>query len=347
MLEEALKLEKTRIYLTGATGWLGHYVARTLRIGPPDDAIPEFTAGFELVSLVPPGDNIKPLQDIGAKVVIGDIRDETACKEFLHDAQGGILLHLAGIIHPRRAHDFVDINTMGTFNLHNIACQTGVRRMVVMSSNSPIGCNPTPYHVFTEESQFNPYMGYGRSKHLMELELRKHMAEDDGTQIVIIRAPWFYGPYQPFRQTKFFSMIKAGRFPIVGSGNNRRSMAYIGNLTLGILCAAFHERASGETYWIADERPYTMNEIIETVQTVMREDFGMETAKGTIKVPSFLSEIALVLDKVIQGVGFYNQEIIFATGSRRILNPLPITKPKDRIINGTFQGDSAISKCSL
>ena len=53
-----------------------------------------------------------------------------------------------------------------------------------------------------------------------------------------MRAPWFYGPHQPARQTLFFKMIQAGRLPILGDGSQRRSMAYVDNLCQGLLLAA-------------------------------------------------------------------------------------------------------------
>jgi nucleoside-diphosphate-sugar epimerase len=103
-------------------------------------------------------------------------------------------------------------------------------RAVVVSSNSPCGCNPHPDHLFDEHSPFNPYMHYGRSKMEMELAIRERAAR---LETVIIRAPWFYGPNQPPRQTLFFQMIRDGKGPIVGSGTNLRSMAYVDNLCQG------------------------------------------------------------------------------------------------------------------
>ena len=57
-------------------------------------------------------------------------------------------------------------------------------------------------------------------------------------ETVIVRPPWFYGPYQPPRQSLFFRMIRDGKAPIVGDGNNLRSMAYIDNLSQGLILAA-------------------------------------------------------------------------------------------------------------
>jgi nucleoside-diphosphate-sugar epimerase len=52
-----------------------------------------------------------------------------------------------------------------------------------------------------------------------------------------------------------------------------------------------------------------MNFIVKTINDVMRNDFGFKTKKNTIKLPSFLGDIAYFLDKTIQAFGFYNQKI--------------------------------------
>jgi nucleoside-diphosphate-sugar epimerase len=60
-------------------------------------------------------------------------------------------------------------------------------------------------------------------------------------------------------------MIKQGKAPIAGDGEARRSMSYVDNAALGLLLAAAKPEAGGETYWIADERAYSMNEIVNSV----------------------------------------------------------------------------------
>jgi nucleoside-diphosphate-sugar epimerase len=88
-------------------------------------------------------------------------------------------------------------------------------------------------------------------------------------ECVIIRPPWFYGPGQPPRQTEFFRMIRDGRMPRVGSGENRRSMAYTDNIVQGLLLCERTPAAAGRTYWIADRHAYSMNEIVQTVGDVL------------------------------------------------------------------------------
>ena len=259
--------------------------------------------------LLQAGDDERELRRRGVETVVGDIRDVETISAFVKGAEGGILIHTAGVIHPPGRTTLLDeINHRGTLALADAAQQAGIKRLVAMSSNSPMGANPTPDHLFSEDSPYNPYMGYGRSKHLMELGLRRRIAAG-GMEIVIVRAPWFYGPGQPPRQNLFFSMIKEGRFPIIGGGENRRSMVFTDTLAQGILLAAKHPDAAGEIFWIADERAYPMAEIIETVATVLRDDFGMQVSGRRPHLPGFIADGARVADTMLQAAGLYHQKI--------------------------------------
>ena len=304
----SLQLDAPLALITGANGWLGGRVVEALTTGLPDASAVN-SDGIKIRALVPAGENVAALRAAGVEIVSGDIRDGQARDALMQGAQGAVLIHLAGIIHPRRVADFEAINTQGAIELVAAARRAGVKRAVVMSSNSPIGCNPHPDHRFDEDSPYHPYMGYGRSKWLMELALRKEIAAGGPTQIVILRAPWFYGPNQPPRQTQFFRLIKDGKFPMIGSGVNRRSMGYTDNLAQGVLLAAAHPAAAGQIFWIADETPYTMNEIIATVRAVLREDFGFAVKDKAPRAPGFVSDIATLVDATLQGVGVYQQQI--------------------------------------
>ncbi len=303
-----IRLEAPLVLITGANGWLGGRVVEALTAGLPDtQAITP--GGMKLRALVPAGEDTAALREKGADIVVGDVRDAEARAAFFRDAEGAVLIHLAGIIHPPKVADFFSINTQGTLDLVASAREARVRRAVVMSSNSPLGCNPHPDHRFDEESPYNPYMGYGRSKFLMERALRREIAAGSPLEIVILRAPWFYGPNQPRRQTLFFQMVRDGKFPIVGSGRNRRSMGYTDNLAQGTLRAAAHPAAAGEIFWIADEIPYTMNEIVDTVRAVLRDDFGLAVKAETLRVPGVIGDVATLVDAALQSVGVYQQKI--------------------------------------
>jgi nucleoside-diphosphate-sugar epimerase len=238
----------------------------------------------------------------------GDLHDPSTCARFCEGARGATLIHTAGVIHPRRVREFYEVNVEATARLLEAAVAAGVRRAVVVSSNSPCGCNPTRIHRFDESSPYHPYMNYGRSK--MQMEQAVAALGDSGRiETVIIRAPWFYGPYQPPRQSLFFRMIRDGQAPIVGDGDNLRSMAYIDNLCQGLLLAARTPAAAGRTYWIADERPYTMNEVIDTVERLLEAEFAIPCAHKRLRLPGPASDLARLADAALQGLGLYHQKI--------------------------------------
>jgi nucleoside-diphosphate-sugar epimerase len=296
------------IALTGANGWLGRRVAAMIARG-----LPEFGIGplrVRLRCLLQPNEPSADLRGLGAEITAGDLRDREAVRVFLADAKGGLVIHTAGVIHPAwSTRDFDEINVEGTARLLSASIDAGVRRMVVMSSNSPFGANRHSEDRFDEASPYHPYMGYGRSKWRMEVLLRAAMGQAEAPEIAIVRAPWFYGPGQPPRQTLFFSMIRNGRFPLFGKGDNRRSMAYVDTLAQGMLACAAAPQARNQIYWMADERPYTVREIVETVKASLRDDFGMTVKDSNPVLPMQVASSARVTDRVLQSIGLYHQKI--------------------------------------
>jgi nucleoside-diphosphate-sugar epimerase len=297
--------------VTGYPGWLGNRLLHFLHEPHPDYPAHLQQPRFERVRcLVLPGTDTAAISSRrpDVELVEGDIRDPAAVGRLCAGAEGATAFHLAGIIHPKRIQELFDINTQGTRHLLAAASAAGVRRIVATSSNSPAGASRNPATRFDENAPYKPYMAYGRSKKEMEDALNAAHASG-AIETTILRPCWFYGPEQPPRQSQFFTMIREGKAPIVGDGESRRSMSYVDNTSLGLLLAAASDRAAGQTYWIADERPYSMNEIVDTVENLLENEFGMEVAHDRMRLPSIASEVALAVDATIQRTGLYEQKI--------------------------------------
>ena len=298
-----------KILVTGANGWLGSRLVESLVRGLPDhEALRLPDPGQKIRCLVLPGQDAAALGKISSRVetIAGDVRNPADCEKFCAGAKDAVLYHTAGMIHPRRVREFYDINRDGTARLLDAAIRAGVRRAVIVSSNSPCGCNPHPDHLFDELSPYHPYFNYGRSKMEMEFAVRQRAGK---IETVVIRAPWFYGPNQPPRQTLFFRMIRDGKAPIVGGGRNLRSMAYVDNLCQGLMLAAQVEKARGQIFWVADQRPYSMNEIIDTVERLLEAEFGQKCVHKRLRLPGFASSLAWLADATLQSLGRYHQKI--------------------------------------
>ena len=299
------------VMVTGAAGWLGVSLVQALAHGIEDcERLRRPQPDLRIRCLILPGQDGDALWAISdrVEVITGDLRDPEDCRRLCEGGRGGILFHTAGVIHPKRASEFEAVNLHGAVNALDAAIEAGVRRAVVVSSNSPCGFNPHPDHLFDETSPYHPYMGYGLSKMKMEMAVGDRQ-EAGAIETVIVRPPWFYGPNQPPRQTLFFKMVRDGKAPIIGNGDNLRSMAYVDNLSQGLILAALVERANGRTYWIADERPYRMREVIDTVERLLETEFGQKCAHKRLKLPGLACRVACLADATMQGVGLYNQKI--------------------------------------
>jgi nucleoside-diphosphate-sugar epimerase len=297
--------------VTGAPGWLGSRLVEVLVKGLPDVPGLAEPLGERTVRCLVHGGDAAALRGVSDRVEIveGDLTQPASLGPFFAGAAGATLFHCAGVIHPTQGiRELIAVNVDGARHLVAGARGAHVRRMVHVSSNSPIGIGARPDDIFDESSPYRPYMSYGKSKRLAEDIVREGGAEG-ALETVIIRPPWFYGPGQPPRQGLFFTMIKEGKAPLVGRGDNLRSMAYIDNICQGLLLCERVDQARGQVYWIADRRPYAFVEIIDTIETVLEKDFGIEVAHGRMRLPHFVGDVARVVDGALQALGLYQQKI--------------------------------------
>jgi nucleoside-diphosphate-sugar epimerase len=283
--------------VTGAPGWLGDTLVEALVKGHPDYEVKT----RDVRCLVLKNIDTSKLKKLGVECVEGDIRDPSSLMEVAKGVD--TVFHCAGLIHPKKISDLYDINTRGTENMITAAAYAGVKRFVMVSSNSPAGTNRRRDVLMKESDPVHPYKNYGRSKLLAERVVQRFQKQKK-IETVIIRPCWFYGPNQPARQSTFFNMIKKGNPIVFGDGNNLRSMSYVENIVQGLVLAEKTEKANGQIYWIADERPYATNEIYSTIAEILEvKDFKPR------HIPAFASTIAEIVDTLLQLAGIYWTEV--------------------------------------
>lgn len=279
--------------ITGATGWLGSRLLEIISDGSHDWV----KVARRIRCFVLTGEDTSRVTRLGADVVEGNLRDISCAQQSVKGVE--TVFHVAGLVHAkRRVKEFYEINRDTTRNLITAAAKAGAKRFIYVSSNSPAGCNRNRYSLFFDD-EVNPYMNYGRSKYQAE-QIVKEFNESGKIETVIIRPCWFYGPGQPPRQTKLFQMIKSGKPLIFGHGHNLRSLSYVDNTVQALLLAEKIEAAKGQTYWIADKRPYTQFEIYETIAKLLNvKDFNPRF------IPGIISNLCEFGDGVVQASGLY------------------------------------------
>ena len=291
------------LFLTGMSGWLGQaLLPRLLNHSECQDTL------FHVFLLPGQKLNLSQKNQKRVRVFYGNLKNPKNCENFFTCTRQSAFIHIAGIIHPKRTQEFYQINQEASGNLLQAAVKKKVKRAIILSSNSPFGFNRDNRSLFDETSSYHPYMNYGRSKMLLEQEVFKIHRETD-LETIIIRAPWFYGAHSPPRQSTLFQMVREGRFPILGDGKQRRSMCHVENLCQGILLCLFAETLSSDCYWIADQCPYSVNQIVSTIQTLLKDEFKIkQVADRQIHLPKVTGHIAQTIDFCFQSFGFYSQK---------------------------------------
>jgi nucleoside-diphosphate-sugar epimerase len=291
--------------VTGAPGWAASRLVALLAGGPFQDRPTDrsLNSYARVRCLVLPDTDTASLE--GVEVVRGDLRDPAAVGRFTRGSAGADLYHFAGVVHPRRSvRELWEVNDLGTRVLLAHATAAGVRRIVALSSNSPVGVSRRPTALFDEDTPCRPYLSYGASKLAMEQAVRGSALE-----WALLRPCWFYGPGQPERQTLFYRMLREGRAPLVGGGVARRSVSYVDSIATAALLAAASPVANGRTYWIADARPYPFSELLDTIEAVLRDDFGLPVTGRRARLPSLASDLSRVADATLQRAGLYEQRL--------------------------------------
>jgi nucleoside-diphosphate-sugar epimerase len=288
------------LVLTGAAGWFGRALLDRVRREP------DLIGDGRVRAVVESPAQVHQVLDThpGAEVLVGDIADTAFVDRVFARTPGALVVHAAGVIHPRRVADFERVNAGGTRLVVASAERAGVRRLVHLSSNSPFGTNPRPDDRFGHDEPYRPYLAYGHSKMAAELAVRAAT----GLEWTIVRPPWFYGPFQPVRQSTFFTLVRTGRFPLVAPGTQRRSMVHVRNLVDGVLAAADAPEAAGEAFWVADAEPYELSEIVETVRRALHDE-GYAVSERALRVPGVVARAAERVDRALQARGAYQQQV--------------------------------------
>jgi GlcNAc-P-P-Und epimerase len=189
--------------------------------------------GTRLVSL---------LEDRSSPVCIGDIQKSEAFPEawsYCDVTQGETLNQLAAgasaIINLAAVHRddilplsrYHDVNVDGAVQVCQAARTAGVQKIVFTSSVAVYGFQPRPVD---EQGPFEPFNEYGKTKLEAESVYRAWAEEDPDRSLVIVRPTVVFGEGNRGNVYNLLRQIASGRFLMVGSGTNVKSMAYVGNV---------------------------------------------------------------------------------------------------------------------
>ncbi len=192
------------IALTGATGFIGSWIARHL-----------VESGWRVRVLVRPGSE-KRLPSVPLEPCFGSLEDPQSLECLVTGAHA--IVHCAGRVRGVVQSDFDAVNATGTLRLTQLAASHEITRFILISSLAAREPNLSPYAL---------------SKRRGEESLTRY---PDHPSWVIFRPPAVYGP----GDREMMPLLKAmawGVAPVIGDRNARFSLLYVEDLARAVLAA--------------------------------------------------------------------------------------------------------------
>jgi dihydroflavonol-4-reductase len=271
-----------KIFLTGATGFVGNHVARALA-----------NAGADLRILTRKTSNLKSLEGVRGDTVVGDLRDV----ESLRSAVAGCdaVMHVAAdyrlwVTDPDAMYA---ANVQGTRELLRLAREANVRRVVYTSSVATMGfkADGTVVDEATPVSLDDMIGHYKRSKFLGEQEAIS--AARDGQQVMVLNptTPIGAGDVKPTPTGRIVVDFLKNNFPAyMDTGLNLVDVAEVARTHV----AALECGTPGERYILGGEN-LTLKQMLDRMSGLT----GIPSP--TMRVPHAVAMAFAVFDETVTG----------------------------------------------
>ena len=174
---------------------------------------------------------------------------------------------------------YYDVNVGGMKNTLAVMEKKGIKRIVFTSSVAVYGLNKENPNETHEKDPFNHY---GITKWQAEQVLQEWYKDHADWNINILRPTVIFGERNRGNVFNLLRQISGGTFLMVGGGNNKKSMAYVGNIVAFIKFLIEEKRDSYNVYNYIDKPDFTMNELVSLIGKVLNKHIPQ------IKVPYWI-----------------------------------------------------------
>lgn len=258
------------IVVTGATGHIGNVLVREL-----------LARGEKIRTVIPPFEDITPLEGLEIEKVEGDVRDVNSLIQAFRGAD--VVYHLAGIISilPGKTELLYQVNVMGTRNVVEACLKSHVRRLIYTSSIHAV--EEPPHGIVIDETlPYNPdkVLGdYAKSKAQATLEALEGVKK--GLDTVVVCPTGVIGPYdfKPSEMGQLFVDFAKGKLNTYIDG--AYDFVDVRDVVIGHILA-FEKGRTGESYILSGEQ-ITVRDLL-----LMLEDITGVKAPS-FKIPAWLA----------------------------------------------------------
>jgi nucleoside-diphosphate-sugar epimerase len=224
-----------RIFITGGTGLVGSHAIERLA-----------GAGHEVKAMVRSESGERLVKSLGAEPVRGAVEDRLSWSA----ATGAqAIIHAAALVTTQATWErYSKVNVDAVRSAAETAAAQDAR-LIHVSSVAVYGRQPLPNErsLVTEDVEYAPIAKadyYARSKRQAE-ETLWEVAGRLGVSALAIRPCVIYGERERLFMARLLRILRFGVAPLVGPGDNRLAMVYVGNVIDAIASALERPETSG------------------------------------------------------------------------------------------------------
>ena len=199
---------------------------------------------------------------------IGDVRDLNQMNLLL---QGNDVVVLLAAQHRDDVSPislYYDTNVEGMKVTLQAMEKNGIKRLVFFSSVAVYGLNKKNPD---EKHPADPFNHYGKSKWQAEQVLQDWYKSHPDWNINIVRPTVIFGERNRGNVYNLLKQISAGKFLMVGSGTNVKSMAYVGNIVAFVKFLIDNIANGYNVYNYIDKPDTNMNDLVALVEKVLKK----------------------------------------------------------------------------
>ena len=242
-----------KITVIGGSGFVGTNLCRQLALKQQD---------FEIIDL-------KMSNQFPEKCKIADVRDVETLRKTI---TGDVVVNLAAVHRDdvRDKSEYQRTNVDGAENVALVCSEKGIKKIVFTSTVAVYGFAEPGTN---ENGNINPFNEYGRTKFEAEEKLRAWHDSGDNA-LIIVRPTVIFGEGNRGNVYNLLNQIASGKFLMVGKGENKKSMAYIGNIVAFLESCMKTDQKYG-VYNYVDTPDLTMNELVSRVKAKLKGKGGV------------------------------------------------------------------------
>jgi nucleoside-diphosphate-sugar epimerase len=234
-----------RVFITGASGFIGGHVAEAL------------ARDHEVLALSRSAHGAESVRERGATPVMGNLGAVT-----VKDLEGvDAIVHCAAFVSEwGTREEFWAANVAGTRQLIEVAQRAGVKRFVHVSTEAVLFAGQDlidvdETHPYPERQRFL----YSETK--AEAERLVLAANGPDFTTTAVRPRFVWGPRDQTVLPTILRMAQDGRFVWIDGGRSRTSTTHVANLVHGVKLALAHDKG-GQAYFVADDGERTIREFL-------------------------------------------------------------------------------------